>query len=464
MKNSMLKNILLIGLAMGALSGTTQAQEQDKESRGPSFFRPYDKTGINRFETNKDDYDKPYQGFKVSFGGGFTAQYQSLKHQNPGALNNNINGAEPADRANALTPIRPGFMTAQANLNIDVQLADGIRLNLSNYLSSRHHNEFWVKGGYIQMDKLPFDLDFTNELMRYVTVKVGHMEINYGDDHFRRPDGGHTLYAPFMEGNIMDAFATEIAGEVYVQHKGVFGMVGLSNGMIKGSVDSLSHNSDGTHKARPSIYFKGGIDRQLNEHTRVRLSGSWYHNTGSNGSGLTLYNGDRTGSNYQNVMEKKFNASGAATPGTGMFSSGRYSPDFSGKLDAVMLNAFAKVYGFEINGTYEIASGHGKMENKTDDKVKSRQANQFAVDALYRFGPKENFYAGARYNQVKAEQYAYDKKVDINRYALAGGWFVTNNLLLKAEYVKQQYKNFKNTDYRHNGKFNGLVIEAVVGF
>ena len=47
-------------------------------------------------------------------------------------------------------------MTAQANLFTDVQLADGIRMNVTTYLSTRHHNEAWVKGGYIQFDKLPF--------------------------------------------------------------------------------------------------------------------------------------------------------------------------------------------------------------------------------------------------------------------------------------------------------------------
>lgn len=35
---------------------------------------------------------------------------------------------------------------------------------------------------------------------------------------------------------------------------------------------------------------------------------------------------------------------------------------------------------------------------------------------------------------------------------------------MKAEIVNQQYKNYPNADYRSGGKFNGYVIEAVVGF
>src|SRR5690606_13082294 len=124
----------------------------------PDFFRPYDKRGLNVFETTKADLNKPYTGRKISLGAGFTQQFQSLKNENPGAENNT--GTE----SNALFPLAPGFMTAQANLYIDVQLAQGIRLHLANYMSSRHHNEFWVKGGYLQIDKFPFEGKFWDEL------------------------------------------------------------------------------------------------------------------------------------------------------------------------------------------------------------------------------------------------------------------------------------------------------------
>ena len=41
--------------------------------------------------------------------------------------------------------LSPSFDLAEANLNLDVQLADGIRLSLETYLSTRHHSETWVK-------------------------------------------------------------------------------------------------------------------------------------------------------------------------------------------------------------------------------------------------------------------------------------------------------------------------------
>ena len=35
------------------------------------------------------------------------------------------------------------------------------------------------------------------------------MEVNYGDAHFRRSDGGNTMWNPWIENNIMDEFAAK---------------------------------------------------------------------------------------------------------------------------------------------------------------------------------------------------------------------------------------------------------------
>jgi len=412
-------------------------------------FRPYDQRGINVFETPKQN-DYPFTGIKIKVGAGFTQQFQGLKHESK-ALNNTGTGV------NRLYPLAPGFMTAQANLYLDVQLADGIMLNVSNYMSSRHHNEFWVKGGYLQFDKLPFKGSFADALMKVVTLKVGHMEINYGDAHFRRPDGGHTLYSPFMEGNIMDEFATEIGGEIYAKTNGLIAMVGITNGMIKGNIDSAKATvQDPEAKKSPSIYGKLGYDKQLTEDIRFRVTTSVYHNGNNDGSGLTLFGGDRTGSNYQNVMEKGIPGSLPAT--TAVAFSGRLNPSMRNHLTAAMFNGFLKVQGFELFGTYEIASGRNNTE--TSD----RKVNQYAVDGVYRLGKTENLYLGLRYNSVKAELAGYSDKVTVNRFAAAAGWFITKNILLKGEIVNQEYLDFPNTDYRNGGKFKGYVIEATVGF
>lgn len=439
----------------------------------PRIFniRAYDKSGINVFEDPKDSISS-FSGLKIRFGAGFTEQFQNLKHTNDGALNNNAgsfaNGISVP--GNKLKVITAGFQTAQANLFMDVQLADGIRLNITSYLSAKHHNETWVKGGFIQFDKLPFKGQLWEDIMKVATIKIGHFEVDYGDAHFRRSDGGQALYNPFMEGNIMDEYATEIGGEIYLKKNGWFGMVGLTNGMIKGNVDSLykaANPDDALHKS-PSLILKAGFDKQVTTNLRLRLSASYYGNQSSGGN--TIFGGDRSGSNYQFVMEQNSaNPSSATGAGTPLAFSGRFNPGFSKKINAFMLNGFIKTGGLEIFGTLETSSGRTSKETST------RSANQYAVDGVYRFGKTENLFAGVRYNAVKARladnaagsgagPILYTGDVTLNRLAFAGGWFMTSNILMKAEYVIQHYNGFPTADYRASGKFSGYVIEAVVGF
>jgi hypothetical protein len=54
--------------------------------------------------------------------------------------------------------------------------------------------------------------------------------------------------------------------------------------------------------------------------------------------------------------------------------------------------------------------------------------------------------------------------VKVERTAIAAGWFVTQNILLKAEYVTQRYMDFPATDIRSNGKIEGFVVEGIIGF
>ena len=115
-----------------------------KASAQIQYTRSYDQTGINVFEPSKTE-TTAYEGFKLHIGGSFRQGYQMLKHENVDTS---------AAKKLALYPLGNGFNLAAANLNFDVQLGDGIRIFLENYMASRHHNEFWVKGGYIQIDKL----------------------------------------------------------------------------------------------------------------------------------------------------------------------------------------------------------------------------------------------------------------------------------------------------------------------
>ncbi len=417
------------------------------------YSRAYDKTGINVFEPSKTD-NVAYDGFKLKIGGSFRQGYQMLNHENVDTSKT---------KKLALYPLGNGFNLAAANLNFDVQLGDGIRIFLENYIASRHHNEFWVKGGYIQIDKLPM---FGNPewFTKYFRAKIGHMEVNYGDMHFRRSDGGNAIFNAFADNNIMDEFATEIGGELYVYPAdGFMAMVGLTNGLIRNNIrDYTIAPVYGTAKAdsikakNPSIIAKLAYDKAVNDF-RIRLSGSFYHNNSS--PALTLFGGDRTGSAYFAVME-----TAASTNGTAEAFSGRFNPGMSNTLTTFIINPFVKYKGLELFGTFESAVGKSVNEKPDAYDGANRKTTQIAGEVIYRFLKDEQLFVGAKYNTVRSKLNGYTTDVDITRLALAAGWFPTKNLLLKGEYVNQEYEGFKGTDIRNGGKFKGLVIEAVVGF
>jgi hypothetical protein len=404
-------------------------------------WRPYDKSGVVYFEDLKSN-TVDFEGVKARVGGGFTQQMQLLSHENNGN--------------NDLYPLRNGFNLATANLNLDVALAQGVRLNLITYLSSRHHPEAWVKGGYIQFDQLPFiESEFFDNLMEKVTIRIGHMEVNYGDGHFRRTDNGNAMYNPFVGNYIVDAFNTEIGGEVYYQSNGLIAMLGMTGGEINGNVaPARTSPVDDSDKRAPSIIGKLGFDKQLDDNVRLRLMGSVY--TTQSSSANHIFSGDRGGSRYYLVMVPP----GVGAGDRGVYPSGRYNPGFGDELTTFQFNAFLKASGLEIFGTFESANGRASTEDPDND---FRNMTQFAADVLYRIGAQENFYIGGRYNTVTADDPS-GTEIGIDRLQLGAGWFVTNNILFKLEYVNQNYKDFPTDDIRAEGNFNGVMVEAVVGF
>jgi hypothetical protein len=341
---------------------------------------------------------------------------------------------------------------------LHAQLAPGIRVQLTSYLSSRHHNETWVKDGFLQVDESPIDLPLFNNIMKYTTLKIGHFQVNYGDFQFRRSDNGQALYNPFVGNALMDAFTTEIGTEAVVQRNGLFGVVALTNGEIRGNIKEPAKRS-------PAIMLKGGIDRTFEEYDlRTRLSVSY--RTQESAISNTLYSGDRAGSRYYFVTENS-----AATE-SAQFTSGRVNPGFTDALTAIMVNPFVKWNGLEFFGMYERATGRG--QEVAGVAPAEREVTQLMAELVYRFGAGEKFFVGGRYNNVDGELLQNGAtnggtpqvvgNASVNRLQFGGGWFITPSLMLKAEYVQQNYNDFVRSDIRSGAKFNGFMIEAITAF
>lgn len=445
MKKSSIKSTLLGVLAIVTFTAGAQIDMQPnlQNYRVPGF------DGLNTFEIKKDK-TTPFSGLKVRVGGDFALQFQGIDHENK--WNSDSLSGVPE-----LTNLGANFNLPTANLNLDIQLADGLRMHLRTYLSSRHHNEAYVKGGYIQMDKLDFiKAGFLNEIMDFTTIKIGMDELNYGDAHFRRSDNASAIYNPFVGNYIMDAFTTEAFAELTFMPSDFIIVAGVSNGNLNQSVTITSGQEN-----KMSFYTKLGWDKQINTDTRVRITGSFITSTGYYNGGW-LYAGDRAGSRYYHVMEE--------TGSNDDFRSGRFNPNFM-KFNSFQMNPFVKWKGLEFFGIYEMTMG-----DKADDEskvngnytLKGGSYTQLGAELIYRFGSWDQFYGGVRYNSVSGYGSEFEKEdltTGINRLNVGFGWFMTKNVMAKLEYVNQSYTGdgYDGSTYEE-GNFNGVMFEAVIGF
>jgi hypothetical protein len=376
-------------------------------------------------------------GDKVRVGADFAMQFQSLSHS--------------ADTE--LISLGKGLNLPTANLNLNAHLAPGISLNLVTYLSARHHNEAWVKGGYIIIDELPFiKAPAIDKAMELLTLKVGDMELDFGDAHYRRSDNGRVVTNPFVGNYIMESFTTAPAAELMFRKSDIILMGAVTSGILKQDLVSFSAR-DSMYTSYNTLselgfYWKGGIDRQFNDDFRLRLTLSGYHNP-KNHSG-SLYNGDRAGSRYYLVMKPVTYQATDVDIKSG-HTSGNFGPGSLKKTNAYMFNLFTKYRGIELFGTLETVKGVTVANIDT-------KFVQYAIEGLYYFGRNENFFAGARYNLVTDKE----NDVSVTRLNVGAGWFLIPSVVLKAEYVNQTYKD--SPIYGDGAGFNGFMVETAISF
>ena len=454
MKVFNLTNVLIGAMTVSSLGVFAQVNLQPKlqNYRAPGY------DGLNVFETKKGDSTE-FDGVKVRLGGDFAIQYQAVDHSND---------------MNSMAPIGTNVNLPTANLNIDVQLAKGMRMHLRTYLSARHHNETWVKGGYLQLDDLDYvKKDFLSGVMDIASVRVGVDQLNYGDAHFRRSDNAMALYNPFVGNYLMDAFTVQPFAEVNVQPGNFIIVGGISNGILSPTVNTANVPRGGTKvvgekENKITLYGKLGWDSQVNDDLRVRITGSFYSAAGYD-NGTHLYAGDRAGGRYYNIFN---NVSIDSTFNSGGDFSGRFNPSFKDNL-SFQVNPFVKFKGFEFFGVFEMNTGT-KVEGYENGAF-----TQLGAELLYRFGASEQFYVGGRYNSVSGNS---DYKTGttqkdaqkISRINVGAGWFMTKNVLMKMEYVTQSYnsndENSSNaawtggSSYLSGANMNGVVVEAVINF
>lgn len=414
---SLFASFAVLLLLAGSVFGQTMKPLQ--------FDRPVGQEGITVFEAPKTT-DIIFEGMYINVGGDFTVQFQGLSQSND---------------ANSLIDLSDNMALPTANLNLGVQIDDGMRMHLRTYLSSRHHVEAWVKGGYFQIDNLDFISEgFLSDVMEYTRFRFGMDDINYGDAHFRRSDNAQTIYNPFVGNYIMDSFTTEPFFEVSVFYNDLIAVGGITNGRLN---QNPTPGDDGF-----ALYSKLGYDTQLNPDLRLRVTGSVYHSTDESTRDY-LYGGDRAGARYYGILE---------SPDDARVSDflPRFNPGFASQT-SLQLNPFVKYQSVEFFGILERAS------NANPD-VDGGAYTQYGAELLYRFGRDENLYIGGRYNFVTGEAQDGAATQEVDRFNIGGGWFFNNNVLTKVEYVTSSYSGDGFTGKYAGAEFSGVVVEALISF
>lgn len=417
--------------------------------------------GLNDFDNGmKQRNSDEFEGIAVRVGADFALQFQSISHESGAQIGDVINYRGQTRYYNGLGSIGSSVNLPTANLNIDAQLAKGVRVHLRTYLSSKHHNETWVKGGYIMVNSLDFIQEgLAENFMRDFSVRIGQDNFNYGDAVSRRTDNAAAIYNPFVGNYIMDMNTVEPFVEFNYYPGDFLVVLGASTGILNPTVVVQDNQ-----KYPPSFHGKLGWDSQMNDDLRLRLTGSFYTSNSYN-TGTHLYNGDRAGSRYYNVFDYNFIAQSDSSAGsqTNDFS-GRFNPGIQNGM-AFQINPFVKFKGLEFFGIYEMNSGWTRESNEGGTKA---GYTQLGAELLYRFGSWEQFYVAGRFNQVSgagdfASGGTEPETMSVNRINIGAGWFMTQNTLVKLEYVTQTYNDQFSGELR-DANMNGVVLEAVIGF
>ena len=124
------------------------------------------------------------------------------------------------------------------------------------------------------------------------------------------------------------------------------------------------------------------------------------------------------------------------------------------------MNPFLKLGGLELRGNIEEsarAEQSARRRAVSGTRTQARRCIASLGDKLYVGEPLQH---GRPVDAVRRRR----SEVTVDRTQFGAGWFVTPTVLLKSEWMNQNYKDFPTTDIRNGGKIKGFMVEGVVAF
>jgi hypothetical protein len=354
--------------------------------------------------------------------------------------------------------LEPGFQNAFGDFGFLAKFGkeQEIEVYFDMYLSSRNHpSTTYGNEGYLVLHGIPGELQslrFLDGLFDHIDVKAGHFLIDFGDQRFHRSNNAWAQQNPLVGNFVIDPNIVTIGMELRGKEDRPFRWVlGVSNGTT--TEDFNDGRGFEYHVKLTAVPVEG-----------LRLSGSYLAADHSDnpprgvagGSGIQFFSGNRSGERYGAIL------GGGQAPGGVLPQAGE-------KLTAWQLDATWKgTLPLELYGHYgwtEDADLNGSLPGKPKEEW-----TYYAADAVWRF--TDRLYGAARYSAGVADAIngaPSDGRVD--RYQIGGGYWFGSHMLIKLEYVQQEYKDFAANVVQNNGilagrdpSFDGVVAEVSFQF
>lgn len=351
--------------------------------------------------------------------------------------------------------LQAGFQTPFANVSFMATFDDVMDVYFDLYISSRSHPDYMQGGqGYMLFKKLPeqlqgiqaFDWFFDN-----FDIKAGGFEVDYGDAHYRRSNAGSTWQNPLIGNYVVDPRGIDIGVELIANGWPIKALVGMGSGTYKGHFgDGSGYSSHAKFWGDPLPGLRASLSLYHADHSGD--GPGWPENNGTAGD---LFVTNRSGGPYAGVFGGG-DAPGQLLPGAGQLVS-------AAQFDLTWRGGPVELYGY-----------FGWMID--DDTNGSTPGNPkegwyyYAAEGIYNF--TDRLYLAGRYSGASAID-INDAPSDgyINRFALGGGYWLFDVVLIKLELVHQGLSGFDEQDGKVCGvdawrdpSFYGVITEASFGF
>ncbi len=351
-----------------------------------------------------------------------------------------------------------GMQTSFANIEFMVTIGDDdIDFFFDGLLATqRHPSQWWGNNGYMYIRQIPGNSFLTriNPLLEHIDIKAGNFFANFGEHQFTRTINGDAHRNPLIGNPVVAPLGSEPGMEIYHNGNGYGLMVGGGIG---------APEQDFQDARNYSFRAKAWLDLIDN----VYLSGSFYnvnHDDGVN-RGSNLFRRERHGSSYGAVWNLNNDNSGAGE------GPGQVRPGVGRDLTAWEINAiFTPFDGNKISAYYGQGEDAGPNPNHFGESGNEKWS-YYSVEIKQFLG--NDFYLAGRYSNINYSEFlSSDNSGDVNRIQAGFGAFITENILLKAEYVYQAASGFNegttgvatSVDVGMNPKFQGVVLELAVSF